>query len=197
MHSCRDHMSSIGSQKLEGPSVSWKLLKKCFCCTHFEKTLALIFPLSHQTFLTSVHRHQWFVFSRNIAKLTPNIIYFQYLTKPCLDQSNQKTFHLILKKYAPVDMPTAQILQCTFSNCWYVVYDHCTFRNSLCAHSVLIVAILKLTLPLHPPHKCLNNVKINCELHEGDGACELINDLKLRTVSYPEKWGTLCPLSLN
>ena len=46
--------------------------------------------------------HQWFFFSRNIGELTLKIIYFHYLKKCFLDQSIQKRFYLILKKYALV-----------------------------------------------------------------------------------------------
>ena len=45
-------------------------------------------------------RNQCFFFSRNIGQLTPKIIYFYYLKKYFLAQSNQYIFYLILKKEA-------------------------------------------------------------------------------------------------
>ena len=47
--------------------------------------------------------HKCFLFSRNIGKVTPKIIYFHFLIKYFLDQSIQKIIYLILKKEALMD----------------------------------------------------------------------------------------------
>ena len=64
-----------------------------------------------RTLLTDAIPHQCFLFSRNIGSVTPNIIYFKYLTKTFLDQSIPKIVYLILKKEA--------LFQIGFPLCFY------------------------------------------------------------------------------
>ena len=53
--------------------------------------------------------HQCFLFSRNIGKLTPKLVYFYYLKKNILDHSIQQIFCLILKKDALVHILQAML----------------------------------------------------------------------------------------
>ena len=52
--------------------------------------------------MVGIGLEQCFFFSRNIGKVTPKMIYLDYLKKYFPDQSIQKTFYLILKTAALV-----------------------------------------------------------------------------------------------
>ena len=84
----------LGHGSLEDVSVTCNL----------SKDIRIFIRLAREKYLpvTIDHRKedQCFFFSRDIAKVTPKIIYFYYLIKYFPDQSIQKTFYLILKKEA-------------------------------------------------------------------------------------------------